>query len=57
MAKQTFAFMRAHNIGGTLALFYLAETLVYEQNGEYEQTERLYQEGITLFCFVVLLNG
>ena len=49
--------MRAHNIGGTLALFYLAETLVYEQNGEYEQTERLYQEGITLFCFVVLLNG
>lgn len=49
MAKQTFAFMRTHNIGGTLALFYLAETLVYEQNGEYEQTERLYQEGITLF--------
>ena len=40
--------MQSHNIGVTLALFYLAETVVYEQNGEYEKTERIYQEGITL---------
>ena len=47
-ARQTFAFMQSHNIGVSLALFYLAETVVYEQNGEYEKTERIYQEGITL---------
>lgn len=45
-AKQTFAFMRSRGIGTKYALFYLAETIVYEQNYDYEQTERIYQEGI-----------
>lgn len=45
-AKQTFSFMRSRGIGTKYALFYLAETIVYEQNCDYEQTERIYQEGI-----------
>ena len=46
-AKHTFAFMRSHSIGMKFAFFFLAEALVYEQNGEYEKTEKIYQEGIT----------
>ena len=46
-AKDTFSFTRSRGIGTKHALFYLAETIVYEQNCDYEHTERIYQEGIT----------
>ena len=46
-AKQSFSFMRSHSIGIKFAFFFLAEALVYEHNGEYEKTEKIYQEGIT----------
>lgn len=46
-AKETFSFMRNHSIGTKFAFFFLAEALVFEQNGEFERTERIYQEGIT----------
>ena len=39
--------MQSRGIGTKHALFYLAETIVYEQNCDYEHTERIYQEGIT----------
>ena len=48
--KQTFAYMRSHKIGTNLALFYLAESLLHEENSDFETTEHLYQEGITK-CF------
>ena len=46
-AKDTFSFTQSRGIGTKHALFYLAETIVYEQNCDYEHTERIYQEGIT----------
>ena len=46
-AKDTLSFMQSRGIGTKHALFYLAETIVYEQNCDYEHTERIYQEGIT----------
>ena len=49
--KQTFAYMRSHKIGTNLALFYLAESLLHEENSDFETTEHLYQEGITK-CFL-----
>ena len=48
--KQTFAYMRSHKIGTNLALFYLAESLLHEENSDFETTEHLYQEGITKCC-------
>ena len=46
-SKQAFSFMRSHSIGVKFAFFFLAEALVYEHNGEFERTEKIYQEGIT----------
>ena len=53
--KQTFAFMRSHKIGTQLALFYLAESLLHEENSDFEATEHLYQEGITKSLFLSFL--
>ena len=54
--KQVFAFMRSHSIGTKMALFYLAESLLHEENGDYEITEHIYQEGITKCLFHVFCN-
>ena len=46
-AKQTFQFMRSHSIGVNFALFFIAEAMIYEYNGDFEKAEKVYQEGIT----------
>lgn len=43
--------MRSREIGKKVSLFYLAECLLYEQNFYFEQTERIYQEGIIQYFY------
>jgi hypothetical protein len=45
-AKDLIFFMKTNHIGTELSFFYRLEACIFEQNSEYELTEKEYQNGI-----------